>query len=251
MEINSVLITGANRGLGLEFVKQFLTLPKPPKYILAVCRVPSKAPELEKLAAENASVHIVAFEITDPKQYDKAVNEVHKIVGTTGLNVLINNAAIFDKTLKTLETLTKENLMEHFDINFVSPVLLIKAFLPLLKQGAEKAKSKGQLGSSVINISAILGCNQLEHAAPGSYPYKYTKAALNLATVCLDKELHPSGIVVIAIHPGHVSTDMGGPTGALTPYESVSGCMKVITGVKEEQRGQLFTWKGELVPYGN
>jgi NAD(P)-dependent dehydrogenase (short-subunit alcohol dehydrogenase family) len=247
MLIDSVLITGANRGLGLEFIKQFLQLAKPPKHIFAVCRAPDKAPELKKLADSNPSVHVLGFEVTEPKQYDKAVSEVRKVVGTKGLNLLINNAGIFDQSLNSLESQTKENIMMHYEINVAAPVLLTKAFLPLLKDSA--SAGGGQLSSAVVNISAILGCTQYEGFFKGGYPYKYSKAALNMATHMLANELEPSGILVMAIHPGWVQTDMGGPHGQLTPQQSISGCLKVITGLNDSHRGKMFNWEGELIPY--
>jgi len=249
MKIDSVLITGANRGLGLEFVKQLLSLPVPPKHILAVCRAPDKSPELQKFAKGNSSVHIIGCEITDPKQHDKAVADVHKIVGDAGLNILINNAGIFDQKLAHVEMYTRQNLMEHIDLNLVAPLLLTKAFLPLLKQAHEKDKASGKVTAAVVNISAILGCVHSADLFPGAYPYHYTKAALNMATYCMAKDLQPSGVLVTAIHPGWVQTDMGGPHGPLTPLESISGCLRMITELNEEHRGKLFDWKGELIPF--
>jgi len=247
MLIKSVLITGANRGLGLEFVKHFLRLPTPPQHIIGVCRDAGTATELKTIAASNPSVHIVAFEVTDPKQYDRAVAEVQKLVGSAGLNLLINNAGIFDQSLSSLQSCTKENLLEHMDINFFSPVLLTKAFEPLLKAAATSAG--GQVSAAVVNITALLGCVHSEALHPGGYPYKYSKAALNMATHCIAGELKPSGVVVTAIHPGWVQTDMGGPHGHLTPEQSVSGCMKLITGLNESHGGKLFDWKGDIMPY--
>jgi len=249
MKIDSVLITGANRGLGLEFIKQFLTLSTPPKHIIAVCREPDKAADLQKLASGSKTVHLVKCEITDPNQHDKAVSDVRHIVGDAGLDLLINNAGIFDMKVGHVELYTKESLMQHMDVNLATPLLLIKAFLPLLKGAAEKGKTSGQISAAVVNISAILGCVHGAHLFPGAFPYHYTKAALNMATYLVAADLEPSGILVTAIHPGWVQTDMGGPHGALTPFDSISGCLKVITALGEEHRGKLFDWKGELIPY--
>jgi len=246
--ISSVLITGANRGLGLEFVKQFLKLNTPPKHIFAVCRSPDSSKELQELAKANKSLHLVQCEITDPDQHPKAVAEVKALVGSSGLDVLINNAGKFDWSLSDLQSHTKENMMIHLDINLVAPVLLTKAFAPLLKESGQQGAAS-QISAAVINISAILGCIHSTSLFPGGYPYKYTKAALNMATHCLAEDLKPDGVLVMALHPGWVRTDMGGPNGHLSVEESVGGCMGVICGLEEGHRGKLFDWTGKIIEY--
>jgi len=171
-----------------------------------------------------------------------------KIVGGSGLSLLVNNAGIFDWKLSTLEQHTKENMMQHLDINLVTPVLLAKAFLPLLKEAGAKAKS-GDFAAAVVNISAILGVIREQKIFPGGFPYKYSKAALNMATDCLADELKTSGILVMAIHPGWVQTDMGSSHAPLTPEQSISGCIKVISSLGEKHRGKLFDWNGAEIPY--
>lgn len=245
--IGSVLITGANRGLGIEFIKQFLKLSTPPKNIFAVCRSPGDASELQELARANSTVHLVQCEITEPDQHAKAVDEVRKVVGSSGLNLLINNAGIFDWSLSDLASHTKENMMKHLDVNLVAPVLLTKAFAPLLKEAAQGQTD--QISAAVVNISAVLGCVHSTSLFPGGYPYKYSKAALNMATHSLAEMLKPDGVLVMAIHPGWVRTDMGGPNGHLSVEESIEGCMKVISGLNESHRGKLFDWTGKLIEY--
>jgi len=249
MSSKTVLITGANRGLGLEFVQQFLKLSPPAKHIIAVCRAPDKAPELKKIAASNPNVHLLGMEVTEPAQYDKAVEAVKKIVGGAGLNILVHNAGIMDKSINTLEQQTKENLMQHLDINTVTPVLLTKAFLPLLKVAAGQSKPGDFTSSSVIMISALLGSTQFASYFPGAYPYKYSKSALNMATYCLAEDLKKSNIFVMALHPGWVRTDLGGPDGELSVEESAGGCTHVIISLEEKHRGKMFNWKGEELPY--
>jgi len=245
----TVLITGANRGLGLEFVLQFLKLTPPARHIIAVCRAPDQATELKKIAASNPSVHLLGMEITEPAQHDKAVEAVKKIVGPSGLNILIHNAGIMDKSIVSLEQQTKENLMQHLDLNTVTPVLLTKAFLPLLKQAAGQSKPGDFTASSVIMISAILGSTQYASHFPGAYPYKYSKSALNMATYCLAEDLKKSNIFVMALHPGWVRTDLGGPAGELSVEESAGGCTRVIVSLEEKHRGKMFDWKGGELPY--
>jgi len=248
--ISSVLITGANRGLGLEFIKQFLKLSTPPKHIFAVCRSPDSATELQELAKANSSVHLVQCEITEPDRHAEVVAKVKDMVESSGLDVLINNAGIFDRTnlQSDLQSHTKENMMKHLDINLIAPVLLTKAFAPLLEESGQQGQP-GQISAAVINITAILGCVHSTSLFPGGYPYKYSKAALNMATHCLAETMKPNGVLVMGIHPGWVRTDMGGPNGHLSVQESVEGCMRVICGLSESHRGKLFDWTGKLIEY--
>jgi NAD(P)-dependent dehydrogenase (short-subunit alcohol dehydrogenase family) len=203
---------------------------------------------LLKLASSNPSIHVLGFAVTEPSQYDKAVAEVKKVVGTAGLNLLINNAGIFDHSLSSLEAHTKQNMLDHYEINVIAPVLLMKAFHPLLKDAA--AAGKSAIGSSVVvNITAALGAIPLQHLFPGGYPYKYSKAALNMATYCLADDVKPGGVFVTSLHPGWVRTDLGGPQGELSVEESVSGCINVIKNLTEKHRGKMYDWKNEELPY--
>jgi len=132
MSLTSILITGANRGIGLEFVKQLSSLSPPPKYIIATSRQPENE-ELEKLKAANDSIHIVKLDTKKYSDYDQFVSQVGQIVGEQGIDVLINNAGILLRD--TIETVTPQNMLENFEVNSVTPLMLTKALLPLLKVG--------------------------------------------------------------------------------------------------------------------
>jgi len=248
--IESVLITGANRGLGLEFVRQFLLQSTPPKHIFAVCRSLDSAAELKELAETNSSVglHVIQCEITEPDEHAKLVLEVRKVVGSSGLGVLINNAGYFDKSISDLESHTRENMMKHLDVNLVTPVLITKAFAPLLQEAAQPGQDD-KISVSVININGSLGTFHSNSHFNGGYPYKYSKTALNMATHCLAETLKPKGVLMMGIHPGHVRTDMGGDNGELSVEESIEGCMKIIYELNESHRGKLFDWTGKCIGY--
>lgn len=130
MSFTSVLVTGANRGIGLEFVKQLLRLSPAPKYIIATSRQ-SKNEELEQLANSSGSVHILNFETRDYAHYDQFVSAVGQIVGDDGIDLVINNAAILARD--DLQSVTVENMMANFEVNAVTPLMITKALLPLLK----------------------------------------------------------------------------------------------------------------------
>jgi len=243
---SSVLITGASRGLGLEFVKQFLELAHPPKHIFATCRDPASAQELAALASSNLAVlHILQLDISDVSQHERVVRQVSEVLGDEGLNLLINNAGTFTKSIQTIGDQTKDELMKHFEINTVSPILVTKAFLPLLKKAAEAPtdESVGVKKSAVAFVSSILGC--FSPNIPKNNPYRYSKAALNMVIHGLANELQPEGILVTGLHPGWVKTDMGGPDGNFEKDFSVRGLLKVLLEMSESNRGKLYQYDGK------
>ena len=114
----AVFITGASRGLGLEFVKQILSQPSPPQFLIAACREPSRADELQALAKGNGNLKIIKMDVTKDEDIASAFEQTTKILGNRGLNLLINNAAIHSKVdTGFLETQTRERMQSHFDTN--------------------------------------------------------------------------------------------------------------------------------------
>ncbi|CAG2121673.1 unnamed protein product, partial [Medioppia subpectinata] len=141
---------------------------------------------------------------TDYKSFDGFAKQVADIVGDRGLDTLINNAGIF--ITKRLDDVTADNMVTNFQVNSVAPLMLTKALLPVLKLSAATKRK-----ITIVNIGAGLGSIATMHNRPTLmyYPYVVSKAALNMINKCLDVDLAPHGIRSVAIHPGHVATDMG------------------------------------------
>ncbi len=123
MSLTSILITGANRGIGLEFVRQLLSLSPQPKYIIATSRQ-STNEELDKL-------HVLKLDARNYSEYQHFVSQVGQIVGEHGIDLLINNAGILLKD--DIESVNPKNMLENFEVNAVTPLMITKALLPLLK----------------------------------------------------------------------------------------------------------------------
>jgi short-subunit dehydrogenase len=130
MSLQSIVITGANRGIGLEFVRQLLASNPPPKHLVATTRQTTNE-ELDKLKANNASLHVLKLNTKNYEEFNDLVSKVGQIVGGDGVDTLINNAGILIQ--KDLEGVTPKDMVENFEVNTVSPLMLTKAFLPLLK----------------------------------------------------------------------------------------------------------------------
>lgn len=244
----SVLITGSNRGIGLELVRQFTKRASPPHHIFAACRKPDSAKELKELAASHTNLHIVQLDVTDYSRLPSLVQEVQTVVGDKGLNLLINNAALAIR--EPDGTVQAESLRSCFEVNTVAPIMIIKAFDPLLKQAA--SQTIGDVmnweRAAVVNISSIFSsCTLVENAMVVAY--RTSKTALNMATKSLSLVLKESGVLAVLIHPGWVQTDMGGEGAAVTKQDSVAGIMKVMEGLDASKSGCFLSFKNEILPW--
>ncbi|XP_043084484.1 C-factor [Puntigrus tetrazona] len=247
---HAVLITGANRGLGLQMVRQLLDSPKRPQKIIATARNPAAAKELQELVKSHPDVHVLPLDVTSDSSLDAAAQSVKSIVGADGLNCLINNAAI--NMTSELDTVTRDAMMKTYESNTVAPLFVTKAFLPLLKRAAGEGLDMGIQRAAVINVSSVLGSVQLnwgEGASYKSYAYRASKSALNMVTRCLAVDLEAEKILCVALHPGWVRTDMGGPTAPLSPEESVSSVLSVISGLTEKHHGGYVEYTGKSLPW--
>ncbi|XP_060783105.1 C-signal [Neoarius graeffei] len=248
----SILITGTSRGLGLQMVKHLVGISERPHKIIATARNPVKAQELQQIAKSHPEVYIVPLDVTNDVSIAAAVQKVSSIVGPTGLNCLINNAATM--IASDLNTVTRDGMMTTFQSNTVSPLFVTKAFLPLLCAAAGVCDG-GVLSvnrAAVINVSSILGSVQLnwgEGAVLKSYAYRTSKAGLNMVTRCLAVDLEPDGILCTVVHPGWVQTDMGGKEAPMTPEQSISSLLAVVCALSEKDHGQFLDYEGKNLPW--
>ncbi|XP_048829284.1 C-factor-like isoform X1 [Brienomyrus brachyistius] len=250
----SVLVTGASRGIGLQIVKDLAKKTERPALIIATARNPAAAEELQRVAKESSGVHVVNLDVTSQASIDAAVEEASSLLGAEGLNCLINNAAI-GKTMN-LEMVTAEEMLKTYEINTVAPLMVTKAFLPLLRAAATRGSGMGIHRAAVINMSTVLGSIQLNFGSVLGplaefkwYPYKASKAALNMVTRCLAVDLESEGILCVAVHPGWVRTDMGGPQADLSVEESASSILSVLAGLSEKDHGGYLDYTGKTLPW--
>lgn len=248
---SSVLITGSNRGLGLNMIKHILNSSTVPKHIIATCRSlkANNSQELLTLAEKNNNLHVLEFDMANvfgDEHLPALVKQVSDIVRDTGLQLLINNAGM---NLKSgFNNLTPEAMRSTLDVNTIAPCMLTKAFRPLLKSAVSRHAAGKQPVVAVINISSILG--SIAHTSNTySFSYGVSKAALNMATKAISGELAADGITVVSIHPGWVKTDMGGPNATLSVDESVSSVLKVIASLQKSQAGCFFSYDGSILPW--
>jgi NAD(P)-dependent dehydrogenase (short-subunit alcohol dehydrogenase family) len=250
----SIFITGCNRGIGLTLVKQILSLPDSPKVIFATCRSlkSDSSRELRGLAEKNPILHLLEFDVTNALQLENVVKEVETNLAGSGLNLLINNAGIYDLknseygvVSNTLDEVTRDLMMKVYETNAVAPLMIVKAFLPLLRRAAKGPPCQPQ--ATVVNMSSEDGSIELNHG--GHYQYKCSKAAVNMLTVSLSLDYAKDGITVVCIDPGWIKTDMGGKAAPLTLPEAIPSLVKLIGSLDLSKTGSFLQYNGNILPW--
>lgn len=234
-EPRHVLVTGANRGIGLEFVRQLLARGD---HVIAACRLPGRAAALNALAGEHPGrLHVLPLDAANPKSHAQLARELPLVLGEDGrLDVLINNAGVLHSGERFGEV-GAAHLEDSFRVNAAGPFLLTQALAPQLADGARVANLSSQLGS-IGNLDRF-----------GTPSYSISKAAQNMATALLARALAERGIVVLALHPGWVQTDMGGKDATLDAHSAVQGLLKTIAAAEPAMSGGFFDWQGERLPW--
>lgn len=226
------LVTGANRGIGLAFVRRLLARGD---RVVASCRHPGKATALNTLAGEYPGrLHVLPLDVADAKSRAELVRELPLVGGR--IDLLINNAGVLHSG-ERFGALSAAHLEDSFRTNAAGPLLLTEALAPTLSDGGCVANVSSQLGSIA---------NTTRFGTPG---YNISKAAQNMATVLLAHALHDRAIKVVALHPGWVQTDMGGAGAQITVEESVIGLLRVIDGLSPADSGRFLDWRGETLPW--
>jgi len=265
----SILVTGANRGLGLELVRQ-LAAAGPcggacsggvfrPRLIIAACRNPSEATDLIALSKQHADqpkISLIRLDVTDEKSIAQSYEATAELCGDDGLNLIINNAGVFPMKY-TPELFSFDSMTECMKGNVVGPTILCKKFHPLMAKSASRAgvTSKAEMSvakSGIVMMSSNLGSieNRLEAQSYPYYAYNSSKAALNMVMKCLSLEYEKDGILVSSIHPGWVQTDMGGSQAPLTKEESIR---YMIATIAKMETGKFYNYdfaeSGKYLPW--
>jgi NAD(P)-dependent dehydrogenase (short-subunit alcohol dehydrogenase family) len=226
------LVTGANRGIGLEFVRQLLARGD---RVVAACRQPGKATALNTLTGEYPGrLRVLPLDVALEKSRAELVRELPLVCER--LDLLVNNAGVLHSG-ERFGQLSQASLEDSLRVNALGPLLVTEALAPTLADGAR-----------VANVSSMMSslATRQEFRSPG---YCMGKAAQNMATVQLAHALRPRGIVVLALCPGWVQTDMGGEGAQITPAQSVEGLLRVIDGAGPGDSGRFIDWRGEAMAW--
>jgi len=220
----TVLITGANRGIGLEYAKQY---SEKGYKVYGTARKPEEAVELKKTGAEILKLDVLS---------DEDIAKMAKVLEGKKIDVLINNAAVMYRT-----EITREAMGQSFEVNTLGPLYVSKALVPLVPN------LKLSENPRIINISSSLGI--LKNGKGRPVAYSVSKTGLNMVTRVLHTELADSKFIVISLDPGWNKTDMGGEGATFSVEETVPQMIKVIGSLKSEDAGKFYNYKRDEKPW--
>ncbi|MBO6949589.1 MAG: SDR family oxidoreductase [Rhodospirillales bacterium] len=225
----TVLITGANRGLGLEFAKQYAA---DGWSVIATCRNPVGVGELGTIEGDIA---VYGLDVLDQNSIDRFVNDLDG----RPIDILINNAGVYGPKPVKAADVTMKDWTPVFQTNAMAPLFIARALLPNVEKGDRKL---------IVNISSIMASIE-QGSAPSEYIYRSSKTALNMVMACYAQEIADTGVAVTMFHPGWVQTDMGGPSATLTPTESITHLRASIEKLGFKDTGKFYNYDGSPLPW--
>jgi NAD(P)-dependent dehydrogenase (short-subunit alcohol dehydrogenase family) len=226
-ESRTVLITGANRGIGLELARQYSAAGW---QVIGTARKPDKAVALSGLP----NVLVLQLDVTDRESVARLAEDLDN----QAIDVLINNAGVL-QMVKSVADIDPDDFNYTLAVNTLGPVRVTQAMLPNLRRGELK---------KIINITSNLG-SITDNTSGQFYGYRESKAALNMFTRSLAAELRPDGFICVVLHPGWVQTDMGGPDAPIPVQESAHGIRDVNDGLSPADSGIYWTHRGEQLAW--
>lgn len=224
----TVLITGANRGIGLELARQYAAEGW---RVLATCRKPAEASALKAIKG----VTVAALDVADLKSIDAAAGAL----AGEAIDILFNNAGIYGPRGKAFGSLDYAAWAEVLRVNALGPIAVAERFMPHLEKGAKKI---------VVAVTSQMG-SVGRNEAGAEYVYRSSKSALNMAMKCMANELAPKGVTAIMFHPGHVKTDMGGAAAPTAVEDSASGMRAVVARLMPADTGKFYNFDGAEIPW--
>jgi len=232
--MSSVLITGANRGLGLEFAKQY---SNDGWRVFACCRYPDRADELSDLAgASDGSLSLHPLDVS----LEPTIFALAEELRGEPIDILLNNAGIYgDDNRDDFGKIDYQRWAETFRVNVLGAMRVTEAFIENVASSEKRV---------LAFLSSLMGSIS-DNASGGCYMYRSSKAALNAIAKSLSIDLKDRGVRTVVLHPGWVRTDMGGEKAPLLPPESIGGMRRVLDRIKEEDSGRFLSYAGAELPW--
>ncbi len=233
MTNSTILITGANRGIGLELTRQFSASGW---RVLACCRNPESATDLNRFAVDNPAVEVYTLDVTDYEQLAGLSLQLKN----KKIDILLSNAGIYgSRAMGVFGQVDAETWRQVFEINTIAPLMLAQAFVEQVAASEQKL---------IAIISSKVGSIE-DNSSGGSYIYRSSKTAVNQVMKSLSIDLVGRGISTLSMHPGWVKTDMGGSEADIFPAESVAGLKQILTGASLAENGMFFNYDGSVIPW--
>ncbi|MPW35448.1 SDR family oxidoreductase [Vibrio sp. B1Z05] len=228
--MRTVLITGANRGIGLGLTIHYLKMGV---NVVATYRTQATSEALLSLCETYENLRVRQLDVTDYAAVALFVNQFEK------LDLLINNAGYYGPKGSSFGNIDVEEWRKVFEINSIAPLKLVEALYPVLQKSTEKR---------IAILSSRVG-SMAENTSGGGYIYRSSKAAVNSVVKSLHNDLNSQDFTVLALHPGWVRTQMGGPNALIDVAESVQGLVNVIEHSTTEQSGGFFNYDGKHIAW--
>ena len=229
----TVLITGTNRGLGLEFVRQYATTGW---RVIACCRNPHKAEALQRLKLKHAE--LLSIHELDVADFDR-IEQLAKQLSGNKIDVLINNAGIYHIGKETFASVDYEAWMEAFRVNSMAPLRMAETFIDHISASEQR---------KIVNVTSKMGSID-DNTSGHHYLYRSSKTALNMVTRSMAIDLAPRGITAIVMHTGWVQTDMGGFSAPTSVQQSIAGMCQVIDHITPKDSGKFYGYDGKEIPW--
>jgi NAD(P)-dependent dehydrogenase (short-subunit alcohol dehydrogenase family) len=220
------LVTGASRGLGLEWVRQ---LAERGDTVIATARKPEKSRELGALRVETHDL-----DVSD----ERSIAALKEHIGSRPLDAVVNNAGVGGAGAD-FEHLGWDDVRTTFEVNAIGPMRIAQALWPNLLAGRDKL---------LVNVTSRMG-SIADNGSGGYYAYRASKCALNMLTRTLALDSRRAGMTCVLLHPGWVATEMGGKQAPLTPQQSVEGMLQVVSRLGPPDTGRFFDWTGAELPW--
>jgi len=228
----TAMITGANRGIGLEMLRQY---SEAGWRVVGTCRDVAGAEAARAIADSNPAVTLYPLDVTD----SAAVEALAEQLEGTAIDVLILNAGVMSPASNTLGKLDAADFLRVLEVNVVAPAICAQAFRDHVAASNRK---------TLVGIGSFLG-SIASNDDGGLYSYRSSKAGIHAVMRSLGVDLREQGITAIAMHPGWVQTDMGGADATISAQASVAGMRRVIDGLTPGDSGRLLTYAGEELPW--
>ena len=228
----SILITGTNRGIGLEFVKHYL---KNNEKVIATCRNKNSAKDLLELKNTTNNLSLVELDVSNPN----SINEFASKITDQPIDTFINNAGVFGPRNNEFGNFNAKEWLDVFNINTIAPLLITQKILKNLRLGKNK---------KLVFISSKVGSIE-ENTGGGMYIYRSSKTALNQVIKNLSIDFKDENFIAAALHPGWVQTDMGGPNALIDTKTSVKGMAEVIDSLVLKNSGRFYNYDGSSIPW--
>jgi NAD(P)-dependent dehydrogenase (short-subunit alcohol dehydrogenase family) len=228
MSAYSVLITGASRGIGLEFTKQYAA---DGWRVLACCRHPQSAIALQELTQANANIKIHTLDVADFAQIDALATQLKD----ESIDVLINNAGVYPSS--NFGDTNYDDWTNGFKVNSMAPLKMVEAFVQHITRGQLK---------KIATITSKMGSID-DNTSGESYSYRSSKCAVNMVMKSMSIDLKPYGISVVTLHPGWVQTDMGGSNALISAQTSVTGLRNAIANLSLANTGRFIAYDGKAI----